>query len=145
MLRLAEIYLNRAEAFAHLGQINDAVADINKIRENRMIPGDYGVMEDFLYDVTRDNITSSNILDIVLKERRIELAFEGHRIFDLKRNGKDLVRNYWGYHLDNYNGIPTTSEPGLAAPGALIPANDPHMQYPIPSSELSTNNLIVPN
>lgn len=145
MLRLAEIYLNRAEAFAHLGQINDAVADINKIRENRMIPGDYGVMEDFLYDVIRDNITSSNILDIVLKERRIELAFEGHRIFDLKRNGKDLVRNYWGYHLDNYNGIPTSSEPGLAAPGALIPANDPHMQYPIPSSELSTNNLVVPN
>ena len=102
-------------------------------------------MEDFLYDVSRDEISSSNILDIVLKERRIELAFEGHRIFDLKRTGKELVRNYWGYHLDSYNGIPNSSEPGLSAPGAVIPASDPRMQYPIPSSELSTNNLVVPN
>ena len=39
MLRLAEMYLNRAEALAQLGNINDAVADINMIRENRMIPG----------------------------------------------------------------------------------------------------------
>jgi len=145
MLRLAELYLNRAEASAHLGQINNAIADLNTIRENRMIPGNYGIMEDFLYNVTRDKIASNNILDIVLKERRIELAFEGQRIFDLKRNGKELVRNYWGYHLDNYNGIPTSSEPGLNAPGVVIPANDPRMQYPIPSSELSTNNLVVPN
>ena len=145
MLRLAEVYLNRAEAYANLGQINDAIADINMIRENRMIPGDYGTMDDYLYDVNRDQITSSNILDIVLKERRIELAFEGHRLFDIERNSLPLVRNYWGYHLDNYNGIPTSAEPGLSAPGAVIPANDPRMAYPIPSSELSTNNLVVPN
>lgn len=145
MLRLAEMYLNRAEGYAQQGQVDKALADINTIRENRMIPGEFGTMEDFLYNASRDNITTDNILDIVLKERRIELAFEGHRIFDLERNNKKLVRNYWGYHLDNYNGIPTSSEPGLNAPGAEINANDPRWQYPIPSSELSTNNLVVPN
>ena len=59
------------------------------------------------------NIGNDEILDVVLKERRIELAFEGHRIFDLLRNGKDIVRNYWGFHLDSYNGVPASSEPGL--------------------------------
>ena len=145
MLRLAEVYLNRAEAYAQQGHADLALSDINAIRENRMNPGDSGAMEDYLYNAGRDGITSSNILDIVLKERRIELAFEGHRIFDLQRNGKDLIRNYWGYHLDSYNGIPTSSDPGLDAPGAVISAGDPRFTYPIPSSELSTNNLVVPN
>lgn len=145
MLRLAEVYLNRAEAYAHLGQVQNAIEDVNTIRRNRIIPGSYGTMDDFVYDLQRDNITADNVLDIVLKERRIELAFEGHRLFDLKRNGLPLIRNYWGYHLDNYNGIPTSDTPGLDAPGAVIPANDPRFVYPIPSSELNTNNQATPN
>jgi len=60
-----------------------------------MVVPDGGDLNDYLYDAARDNITENTIQDVVLKERRIELAFEGHRIFDLMRNGKDLVRNYW--------------------------------------------------
>ena len=96
-------------------------------------------------DAERDNVTAANITDVVLKERRIELAFEGHRIFDLLRNGKDLVRNYWGFHLDSYNGIPAGSAPGLSAGGVVVHASDPSTVYPVPSSELSTNKLCVPN
>ncbi len=145
MLRLAEVYLNRAEANANTGHPEEALADLNEIRTNRMIVPEGGDLNDYLYDAARDNITENTIRDVVLKERRIELAFEGHRIFDLMRNGKDLVRNYWGYHLDSYNGIPSSSEPGLDAAGVVIPAGDPSMIYPIPSSELSTNKLCVPN
>jgi starch-binding outer membrane protein, SusD/RagB family len=145
MLRLAEVYLNRAEANASFGNTEEALSDLNEIRSNRMIVPEGGDLNDYLYDASRDNITVENILDVVLKERRIELAFEGHRIFDLMRNGKDLVRNYWGYHLDSYNGIPASSEPGLDAAGVVIRAGDPSMIYPIPSSELSTNKLCVPN
>jgi hypothetical protein len=103
------------------------------------------VIDSYLYDASRDGITTGNILDFVLKERRIELAFEGHRVFDILRNNQDLVRNFWGYHLDSYNGIPTGSEPGLSASGVVIPASDPSVIYPIPSSEISTNKLCVPN
>ncbi len=145
MLRLAEVYLNRAEAYANTGLPEEALADLNEIRTNRMVVPDGGDLNDYLYDAARDNITENTIQDVVLKERRIELAFEGHRIFDLMRNGKDLVRNYWGYHLDSYNGIPVSSEPGLDAGGVVIYAGDPSMIYPIPSSELSTNKLCVPN
>lgn len=59
--------------------------------------------------------------------------------------GQDLVRNYWGYHLDSYNGIPTGSEPGLSASGVLIHPNDVSAVYPIPSSEISTNKFCVAN
>jgi tetratricopeptide (TPR) repeat protein len=145
MLRLAEVYLNRAEANAKLGLIDEALADINEVRTNRMIVPEGETIDTYLYDASRDGITSDNILDFVLKERRIELAFEGHRIFDVLRNNQDLVRNYWGYHIDTYNGIPTGSEPGLNAPGVVIHANDPSVVYPIPSSEISTNKLCVPN
>jgi hypothetical protein len=146
MLRFAEMYLNRAEAYASMsGHMDDALADLNEIRTNRMLVPDGGDLNDYLYDAARDNITENTIQDVVLKERRIELAFEGHRIFDLMRTGKDLVRNYWGYHLDSYNGIPSSSEPGLGAAGVVIHAGDPSMIYPIPSSELSTNKLCVPN
>jgi hypothetical protein len=142
-LRLAEVYLNRAEAYAKKGDVPAAVSDVNEIRLNRMIPPEGGKIDDYLVD--GGSIGANEILDIVLKERRIELAFEGHRIFDLLRNGKDIVRNYWGFHLDSYNGVPGSSEPGLNAGGVLFHPDDPNLIYPIPSSELSTNKLCVPN
>lgn len=142
MFRLAEIYLNRAEAYAKKADVANAVADLNTLLENRLIVPEGGNMEDYLFD---SGMANSEIVDAVLKERRIELAFEGHRIFDLLRNGKDVVRNYWGFHLDNFNGVPSGIEPGLNAPGVFFPTNDPNLIYPIPSSEISTNKLCQPN
>ncbi len=142
-LRLAEVYLNRAEAYAKSGDVASALADVNLIRENRLIVPDGGTIDDYLYNEA--NVNTDEITGVVLKERRIELAFEGHRIFDLLRNGTDIVRNYWGFHLDSYNGVPGSSEPGLNAGGVLFHADDINVVYPIPSSEISTNKLCVPN
>jgi hypothetical protein len=143
MFRLAEVFLNRAEAYARKADVTSAVADLNTLLENRLIVPEGEIIDDYLYDDA--SITSGEIVDLVLKERRIELAFEGHRIFDLLRSGKDVVRNYWGFHLDTYNGVPSGSEPGLNEPGVLFHFNDPELIYPIPSSEISTNKLCVPN
>jgi starch-binding outer membrane protein, SusD/RagB family len=143
MFRLAEIYLNRAEAFAKKGDVESAVSDLNTILENRLIVPEGDDIANYLYNSA--DIAANEITDIVLKERRIELSFEGHRIFDLLRNGKDIVRNYWGFHLDNYNGIPAGSEPGIDAGGVLFHSTDPYVIYPIPSREISTNKLCEPN
>ena len=142
MFRLAEIYLNRAEAYAKKADVASAVADLNTILKNRLIVPEGENMNDYLY---KNAIAPNEIVDVVLKERRIELAFEGHRIFDLLRNRKDVVRNYWGFHLDSYNGVPSGVEPGLNAPGVFFQTGDPNLIYPIPSSEITTNKLCQPN
>ncbi len=79
VLRLAEMYLIRAEARANqdnfAGQ-NSAEVDVNIIRQRAGVPLIVG--------------TSKNqMLQAVENERRLELCFEGHRWFDLVRTGRD--------------------------------------------------------
>lgn len=80
VIRLAEVYLNRAEANYHLGNIEAAQEDLNSIRQ-RGLP-------------TAENVTATgtDLLEAILLERRIELSFEGHRLFDLTRNKKGVFR-----------------------------------------------------
>ena len=74
VIRLAEMYLIRAEAKGRTA----GLADLNTIRISRgmtaLLPAD--VPDDDAY------------LNAVLAERRAELNFEGHRLFDLARTGK---------------------------------------------------------
>jgi len=77
ILRLAEQYLIRAEARAHLNRFSDARADIDSIRlraglSNTTAPDD-----------------ADSVLAAVAQERKIELFAEwGHRWLDLKRTGQ---------------------------------------------------------
>lgn len=72
ILRLAEMYLTRAEANFRLGTTEGATPaeDINTVRRR---------VE--LADLDAETLT----LEDILKERHLELAFEGHRIHDIKR------------------------------------------------------------
>ena len=77
IFRLEELYLIRAEARTHLGDIEGAQADVNKIR-NRAALGNTTAS------------TEQTLIDAILHERRIEFFSElGHRFFDLKRT--DLI------------------------------------------------------
>lgn len=88
--RLAEMYLNRAEAKFHLGDLQGALDDVNIIRERAGIP-----------KWTLTNLPEgSSVLDVTLEERRLELAFEAHRRFDIYRNRQNLNRNYPGSHIE---------------------------------------------
>ena len=89
--RLAEIYLIRAEANAKTGNTAAALADVNLIRTRAGIPA-AGLW-------TTDNLGTKTALDVVLAERKLELAWEGHRKFDVFRNGYSLDRRYPGTHL----------------------------------------------
>lgn len=75
IFRLGEIYLIRAEARARQNKLTNAVADVNVLRLRAQAP----------------NLASSNQADILLaieRERVYELAFEGHRWYDLVRTGR---------------------------------------------------------
>ncbi|MDX2306496.1 MAG: RagB/SusD family nutrient uptake outer membrane protein [Microscillaceae bacterium] len=103
IIRLAEMYLTRAEANFRLGTSVGATAleDINTIRDR----------------VGLDDLTALT-LDDILKERYLELAFEGQFLHDIKRT-QGSVGN--------------------------LPWNSPKLVYPIPQRELIVNPNLVQN
>lgn len=84
--RLGEIYLNRAEAYAKLGKYDEALKDLNLIRE-RSIPG-----------AGYTSLDASNAPERIDKERQLELAYQAERSYDVFRNGGTLTRHYPGPH-----------------------------------------------
>ena len=137
MFRIAEMYLNRAEANAKLGNTIDALNDLDEIRKNRGL-------ENSLYNGVLPN--GSTALDLVLEERRIELAFEGQRTFDVYRNNKEMDRSYWGYHLP---GLKETdidlSKTPTGYANEIIQPDNPRIIYYIPIDEIVSNNLCIQN
>lgn len=113
VLRLSEMYLNRAEALARGATIPGATAqsDIETITSHR---GASSV---------------SATLENILKERRKELAFEGHLIYDMARTGTAL-------HRVDYEG---------AANAKDINFPDYRWALPIPKKEIDANANIVQN
>jgi starch-binding outer membrane protein, SusD/RagB family len=87
--RLAEMYLNRAEAYAKKGNEAAALNNINVIRQRAGIP---------LFGVDIQVPPGQTVLEIVLDERRLEMAYEAHRRYDVFRNGLTLDRRYPGTH-----------------------------------------------
>lgn len=78
LIRLAEIYIIRAEARAQqdkISGVNSAEADINIIRQRAGVPLIQGS-------------SKNQMLLIIENERRMELCFEGHRWYDLVRTGR---------------------------------------------------------
>ncbi len=75
IIRLIELYLDRAECYAALGETENALKDLNVVRERAGIP-----------DLTTANISSKmTLMDWVRNERFVELWEEGQRYYDLRR------------------------------------------------------------
>ncbi|TRZ41861.1 RagB/SusD family nutrient uptake outer membrane protein [Robertkochia solimangrovi] len=122
--RLAEMYLNKAEAYAKSGNEAAAIENVNIIRERAGI----------------ETYESGNLpagmtaLDAALQERRMELAYEGHRKFDVFRNNRALNRRYPGTHLNGnnpyYEVTPTDNRVIVYIPEAQITAQPSLIQNP---------------
>jgi len=115
VIRLAEVYLNRAEARWHQGNYQGAIEDLMTIRHRAWPTAP---------DVTA---TGDALLNEILTERRRELCFEGHGIWDITRNKMDLVRN------------------DCTAPVCTVPYPDPRFVLPIPYEEIDVNPNIQQN
>ena len=124
ILRLAEMYLIKAEAFAKTEQEIEAIEMVNVIRERA------GLTEDQLFSAG-DLKGYAFVLDVVLDERRLELAWEGHRSFDLFRNNRTMDRSSiqpFGW-----------SGPLSVSPDASI------IVHLIPEEEIALNSNLVQN
>jgi len=80
VLRASELYLIRAEA-RYATNPAGARADINALRSRRGLEPVDAVL------------SGPALLNRILLERRLEFALEGHRFFDLKRNGRNITKH----------------------------------------------------
>ena len=97
VLRISEALLNRAEARATAGSpvldLAGALTDLKSIKSRR-----YTDYSGSAQEADDNAMTQSQLLEEILRQRRIEFAFEGHRFFDMKRLGRDLSK---GPHYNN--------------------------------------------
>jgi starch-binding outer membrane protein, SusD/RagB family len=78
VIRIAELYLIRAEARAQQDNSSGAITDLNAVRDRAGLTGSTA-------------ITKDDVLLAIENERKIEFAFEPHRWFDLVRTGRASV------------------------------------------------------
>jgi len=111
VLRLGEMYLIRAEARAQLDKVtglNSAQEDINMLRERANAP-------------LVTSVSKSQMLRLIEEERRYELAFEGHRWYDLVRTGRA----------------------SQVMPAFSVNWRDDYEVWPIPQREIQNNPALV--
>ena len=118
IFRLSEMYLNRAEAIMRGAKVDGAtaVSDLNVITSNR----------------GAEAYTSAGPADIQT-ERRKELAWEGHYVYDLAR---------WGLPVERSK---AAAEYPLITQNQDIPFPSPKWALPLPKSELDVNENLVQN
>jgi hypothetical protein len=124
VVRSAEVLLNRAEANYRNGNSTAALADLNLLKTNRYTGH------------TNVTLSGTALLDEILLERRLELAFEGDRFFDLKRRNAGLTRSGKGDRADGTGTAPPSVYLSLA-PG------DFRFNFPFPQSELNFNKNLT--
>lgn len=136
--RLAEVLLIRAECRAASDDFTGALNDVQTLRKARFGRD----------DVITPAITSwDTALDVILHERAVELCFEGHRFWDLRRTGRAIAV------LDGkkYNGV-LWKKSGSGFTPQLISADmgarhypERFDRFPIPQNEISNNTLARQN
>lgn len=85
--RTGELYLNSAEAAAHLNKLPEARTRLLKLIENRYTSEGYEQKKNEINAMSQEKLVTE-----ILKERARELAFEGHRWFDLRRTTRPEIK-----------------------------------------------------
>lgn len=138
LIRLAEIYLNYAEA---LNEYQPGHADIlsylNSVRERGGIPP------------LTAGLSQSEMREAIQQERRIELSFEGHRYFDVRR--WKLAENpahhqggaFYGMNMDKGNGLGNVEFHERTIALTRSQWDRRNYFWPVPQSEVDRNKQLV--
>lgn len=130
-MRVAEAWLNKAEAYARLQDVASAQAALKKVIDNRYRqPNKVNIPSD-----------SEKLLQFIYDERRREFCFEEHtRWYDLRRMGSEYrpeIKHIFTYVNEN------SIQEGRGAYRLL--KDDPNYVLPIPLAERDNNPLIINN
>lgn len=123
VIRLAEVYLIRAEARAEQGGAKEAGArtDLDMVHQRG------------LATAPNNGDSGQALKDAIFNERRLELCFEGQRLWDLRRKKKDIVRT----QCTTTNGVCTIPYAGSNLSDRVM--------LPIPQVEMDVNPNIAGN
>ena len=116
-LRFADVLLMKAEALNELGRTTEAEVPLYKVRTRAGLTNRADI----------ENLTQAQMREKIRHERRIELAFEGHRWFDMIRwdNGQ--------YALNFLHSIGKTN------------AREKHLLLPVPQKDIDANPNLTQN
>lgn len=96
-MRSEEFKLMQAECYAHLGKVQEALAQLNELRRDRIKDCKAYTLQTLpaindmeLITVDAEGKSLTRLMAAILGERRKELFFEGDRFFELKRNGSPV-------------------------------------------------------
>lgn len=126
LIRISEMYLNRAEALAEIaspGVSSEAIDLVNEIRERAGLSS---------YSAA-DFANGTELVNAILVERRKELAFEGHRRMDLLRKGLPLRTT---------GTVPATVITGTGGVGVSSPG-DTRVIMPIPQNQVDLSEGVL--
>jgi len=121
-IRISEAYLSRAEAYARKGLTEQALADLNTLRENRYT--DY---------VATETTDAATLLNEILAERRLELCFDEVRWFDLRRLGMPQISHVY------------KAQKSAAWQTYTLKENDAMYTLPIPNEAITENGNLRQN
>lgn len=132
-IRLAEVYLNRAEANYRLGNEGPALDDLNSVRRR---PG--------VNLPAKSALSGTTLFDAIRQERKIELSYEGHLYWDMRRWKLAHIE----YNNFRVHGMKITKHPN----GYLYEYVDSDLEdryflektyvFPVPQSEFTNNSAI---
>lgn len=138
MIRLAEIYLNYAEALNEYAPGNpDILTYLNLIRQRAGVP-----------DIA-PGLTQAEMRTQIRLERRLELAFEGHRYFDVRRwkiaNTPENHQGgaFYGMNMDQGTAL---NSPGFYQRTVAVTRTEwtrKNYFWPVPQSEVDRNKQLV--
>lgn len=126
LLRYADLLLMHAEAAYQNGDENSARTSLNSVRDR----------------VGLGNISSTGqqLLADIFTERRLELAMEGHRYYDLKRSERlgNAMSDFLDYNLNtNTDAYDAGNDEGKFFNSSI------HIMFPIPQSEIDLSNGLI--
>ena len=140
VFRYADVLLMRAEAYAQLGNSEQAIALVNQIRQraasSTQMIGSYQNTYGVKMYVTpyKGSYSKDETVKIVKMERRLELAMESERFFDLVRWGDaaNVLNKYYAEEIDNcalYSDAHFTANKGEYLPIPFVQMSAAHGNY----------------
>ena len=132
ILRYADVLLMAAEAAVETGALETGRGYVNQVRARAKNGPRADAQPNYVIDTYNSTWTDQGAaINAVRHERRVELAMEGHRLFDLRR---------WGTMVDDLNAYITNEGRTIANFAAKAnPVSAKHMALPIPLNAIDSS------